>query len=260
MIKNILIILFIFIFIIGSLFFIKENKTQKAQIETLKNELNSISILKYQNGKLFVNNSFEKDEILFSKSFVNIISRYSSPFGDGNSFKTLVKKYISNYHQDKYAAPRATENKLRYHQGIDLFVPQGTPLFPIGKVGIVTQVLNNQSNLIETKAIVNNKGKVGKVKVDYGRVVKILFPEGIETLYAHLDKIFVKKGQIVFANDIIGTTGYSGNIKNSGKDSHLHMELHYKGGGSFDPEKRLYFSPKDISIFMNEFDKVKTDN
>ena len=66
----------------------------------------------------------------------------------------------------------------------------------------------------------------------YGNCVVIRHFNGIETLYAHMDELKVKAGQLVMANELIGLGGTTG--RSDGP--HLHFETRYKGR-SFDPLK-----------------------
>ena len=66
----------------------------------------------------------------------------------------------------------------------------------------------------------------------YGNCVVIRHFNGIETLYAHMDELKVRAGQLVMANDLIGLGGTTG--RSDGP--HLHFETRYKGR-SFDPLK-----------------------
>jgi len=78
----------------------------------------------------------------------------------------------------------------------------------------------------------------------YGNCVVIRHFNGIETLYAHLDKIAVKPGELVLAGQFIGHGGTTG--RSTGP--HLHFETRYRGR-SFDPEK----------IFAKDGANVKVD-
>jgi murein DD-endopeptidase MepM/ murein hydrolase activator NlpD len=55
----------------------------------------------------------------------------------------------------------------------------------------------------------------------FGKVVKIDHGNGVTTVYAHLDRTLVKKGDTVARGDVIGNSG------NSGRSSapHLHYEV-----------------------------------
>lgn len=60
---------------------------------------------------------------------------------------------------------------------------------------------------------------------DYGNVVVVRHPNGLETLYAHLSKLEVREGDWLEAGDIVGLGGSTG--RSTG--SHLHFEVRYKG-------------------------------
>ncbi|MEG1582851.1 MAG: M23 family metallopeptidase [Cetobacterium sp.] len=59
----------------------------------------------------------------------------------------------------------------------------------------------------------------------YGKIIKINHGNGFETRSAHLDKIYVKKGDKVQAGQVIGKTGMSGRVTGP----HLHFEIRKNG-------------------------------
>ena len=69
----------------------------------------------------------------------------------------------------------------------------------------------------------------------YGKSVIISHEDGYKTLYAHLSKINVKKGQKVGFGDVIGEIGSTG--RSTGP--HLHYEI-IKNGKRLDPEKYVF--------------------
>ena len=77
---------------------------------------------------------------------------------------------------------------------------------------------------------------------DYGLLVTIRHYNGLETVYAHLDKVCVKPGQIVKAGDVIGQTGKSGNVS----DYTLHFETRFMNE-CFDPAKVIDFDEEDLT-------------
>ena len=91
----------------------------------------------------------------------------------------------------------------RFHAGVDLAGPKGTPIFATAD-GIVV-------------AAERERG--------YGNVVKIQHDFGIETVYAHQSKIRVKVGQQVSRGEQIGDMGSTG--RSTG--SHLHYEVRVNG-------------------------------
>lgn len=59
----------------------------------------------------------------------------------------------------------------------------------------------------------------------FGKMVILKHANNYLTLYAHNDKIMVRKGQIVTQNEIIATVGSSGNVM----ESQLFFEVRHKG-------------------------------
>ena len=135
-----------------------------------------------------------------------------------------------------------------------MFIAIDSPVYPLANYGIVTEVSDNPHYLIQVECT-NPSGEIDSVKVEYGKIVRILYPEGIVSVYAHLSEVFVVLGQEVNRNTKVGLTGRTGNIRNSGKPSHLHMELRYDNNKSFDPRYRLRFKGSSIKYFL-EFLKI----
>ena len=91
----------------------------------------------------------------------------------------------------------------RFHQGQDITVPTGTPIFA------------------PADGVIKRAYYIG----GFGNHIKIEHSSGYSTTYAHLSKIFVRHGQKIKRGDIIGETG------NTGRSTapHLHYEVHYRG-------------------------------
>ena len=89
--------------------------------------------------------------------------------------------------------------KQTYHRGLDFSVPVGTPVRVTGDGTVV---------LVQTQR-------------GFGRVVKVDHGNGVLTVYAHLDRALVAKGDLVKRGDFIARSG------NSGRSSapHLHYEV-----------------------------------
>lgn len=132
---------------------------------------------------------------------------------------------------------------VHYHQGVDLGCNAsyfGTPVFATAS------------------GVVKNVQPASKCKAS-GNMIKIEHSDGFVSYYMHLDKMFVKVGDVVDAGCQIGTMGHTGgnlvtNCPKMGIDiTHLHYELRhpkkkstikignksiqlqYKNGTSFDP-------------------------
>lgn len=80
------------------------------------------------------------------------------------------------------------------------------------------------ANRIGTPVHASQSGKVifSGYKGHYGKTVILSHQQGYSTVYGHLDKILVKKGQVVRQGDKIGTVGNTG--RSTGP--HLHFEIH----------------------------------
>ena len=76
---------------------------------------------------------------------------------------------------------------------------------------------------------------------DYGTVVVVRHYNGLETVYAHLDKLCVKPNQIVKAGQVVGQTGTTGNSK----ECLLHFETRFMNE-YFDPETVIDFDEEDV--------------
>jgi len=92
----------------------------------------------------------------------------------------------------------------RMHKGIDFTCPKGTPIQATGNGKVI---------------------KVAKLKSGYGTHVIIDHGYGYKTLYAHMSKIDVKKGQQVQRGQVIGEVGSTG----TSTAAHLHYEVIHRG-------------------------------
>ena len=81
------------------------------------------------------------------------------------------------------------------HNGLDIGVPLGTPVFAAAD-GVVTAVDNN------------DRGRWNKYQ--YGKYILIKHPNNLETLYAHLSRQVVERGMTVKRGDLIGYAGKTG--------------------------------------------------
>jgi len=75
----------------------------------------------------------------------------------------------------------------------------------------------------------------------YGNLVVIRHYNGLETCYAHLDKLLIKSNEEVKAGDVIGLGGNTG--RSTG--SHLHFEMRYFGN-ALNPQKVIDFANKKL--------------
>lgn len=112
------------------------------------------------------------------------------------------------------------------HWGMDFTSPTGTPVYATGD-GKITRA---------------DQGSTG-----YGKHIRIDHGFGYITLYAHLSKYNVRKGQKVKRGDLIGFVGNTGRSK----APHLHYEVH-KNGRKINPINFYYgnLSPEEFEAMQ----------
>ena len=94
-------------------------------------------------------------------------------------------------------------SKPRFHYGQDITVSSGTNIYA------------------PSDGVVKYAARQG----GFGKVIKLDHGYGYRTIFAHLDKFYVKWGQKVKRGDLIGKTGNTG--RSAGP--HLHYEVHRNG-------------------------------
>ncbi len=115
----------------------------------------------------------------------------------GNLFKKPTAGRLTSrmgFRTDPFTGERA------YHAGIDIANRRGTPVY----------------------AAQNGRVVYTGYRGNYGRTVILRHPQGYITIYAHLEKIYVKRSQTVQQGNKIGTVGNTG--RSTGP--HLHFEIH----------------------------------
>ncbi len=94
-----------------------------------------------------------------------------------------------------------------YHKGVDLVGTGNKHIYPV-----------NTGTVVWIKSLSSG----------YGKHLLINHGDGVWSLYAHLSKIYVKTGQKVNKNTILGVEGSTGNSTGS----HLHLEIRKSANGS----------------------------
>ena len=118
--------------------------------------------------------------------------------------------------------------KRRFHYGMDFTAKRGTPIYASGN-GIVKRADNRSSG--------------------YGRHIRIDHGFGYVSLYAHLSKYNVRRGQKVKRGEIIGYVGNTG--RSAGP--HLHYEI-LKDKKKINPLNFYYgnLSPKEFEALLTQ--------
>ena len=112
--------------------------------------------------------------------------------------------------------PDPFTNERVFHHGLDVSASRGTPIYASADGKIVTASISG----------------------NYGNTVKINHGYGYQTLYAHMNKIYVKSGQKVMRGDTIGEVGSTGRATGP----HLHYEVRYYGN-HMNPQNYFLFGP-----------------
>lgn len=125
------------------------------------------------------------------------------------AFSTPVKGYAIN---SPFGLRKlAIEAKARAHKGVDIAAPMGTSVFS------------------------TSEGRVLRTGYDaggYGKFIEVRHPNGLTSLYGHLNRVDVTNGAVVATGQrigLVGSTGFS-------TGPHLHFEVR-RGGAQVDPAK-----------------------
>ena len=176
----------------------------------------------YKNSELVIATAKKMDQItkqlyIQSKSFDDIIELAKNKTDMLSSIPAIQP--VANKNLSRMASgygyrihPIYKTRKL--HTGMDFSAKTGTPIYATGD------------------------GKIEKVKRSrrgYGNHVIINHGFGYKTLYAHMSKFTVKRGQTINRGDIIGYVGNTG----TSMAPHLHYEVH-KGGKKINPVNFYY--------------------
>lgn len=230
---------------------IKTNSLLKQKIEHLEGVISSLQAFELDVLKKI--ETISDKEIDKVKSTISTVNgelkkrgKYFNPLANSkkdNKGGVYVPDSLSSLENPELTAQAAKtfsslEDNLYYKEALKK-VPLGKPVWsywlssPFGKrkdpfnsrsarhKGV--DLASNTGNKIKTMA----EGKVTRAgwATGYGKVIEIDHGNGFKTKYGHLNKIYVKKGQLVAQNDAIGEVGNTG--RSTGP--HLHYEILYNG-------------------------------
>lgn len=199
--------------------------------QTLFSKLNSDTLVYQYNDSYTEDEGAETEDDILYASFDSDKIHY--PKTDFSNKKDTTPIPLVNPEKNKlYAHPadsyrissRFGPRRRRFHYGIDLAMPTGTPIY----------------------STFDGTIRVAKFNKSYGNLVVIRHDNGLETYYAHLSRIQVKPGQEVKAGEQIGLAGNTGRSYGS----HLHFETRYLGAA---------INPDIIIDFSEEGHKLKND-
>ena len=162
----------------------------------------------YSNSDLIINTSKKIDQLtkqlyLQSKSFeevVDLAKNKSKMLASIPAIQPVANKDLKRMTSGYGYRIHPIYKTRKMHYGMDFSAKTGTEIYATGD-GVVS--------------------KVRRSKRGYGNYVKINHGFGYETLYAHMSKYVVKKGQKVKRGEVIGYVGNTG-ISTA---PHLHYEV-----------------------------------
>ncbi|MEW2388864.1 M23 family metallopeptidase [Streptomyces venezuelae] len=109
-----------------------------------------------------------------------------------------------------------------HHTGIDLAVPQGTPVYAVGS-GVVL---------------------VARWSGAYGNAVTVRMPDGHYALVAHLSSIAVREGARINAGTLLGRSGATGRATGP----HLHLEIRARRDYGSDINPVSYLARRGVRL------------
>ena len=137
---------------------------------------------------------------------------------------------------DTFGAPRMFGTKYaHFHEGTDIFAPQGTPLRAVAR------------------GVIARKGQA----VLGGNKLWLVAADGTQYYYAHLSAFVegVDEGTVVEAGQIIGFVGNTGNA--TATPAHLHFEIHPNGGPAMNPFPTLDAVRRSDSVALAQAQKLQ---
>lgn len=175
----------------------------------------------FDNSELMIKNSAQLDQLASSlyvqaksfKELENIAESKSEMLASIPAIQPLSGKNLRRGISGFGSRIHPIYKIRKMHSGIDFSAPTGTPVHATGN------------------------GKVTKAESDhgYGRHIEIDHGYGYKTLYAHLSKFAVRRGNQVKRGDLIGYVGNTG----ASTGPHLHYEV-LKNNRSVNPINFFY--------------------
>lgn len=163
----------------------------------------------YSEVKGFVANSFNLCYYLNGRKFYFLKDKRFSASERAFFLDSAMRPPLENIRVTSSFGMRNSPiyKKWKNHNGVDFAAKEGTHVFACknGKVSFVAYMDSI-----------------------FGNYIVLLHENGLSTVYAHLSKINVKKGDFVRTGDLIGFTGSTGSVTGP----HLHFEVRQNGVAS----------------------------
>lgn len=214
---------------------IKELKNAEAEVLERVKQIADKEVSKIKSAFTTINVPLKRKGLYF-----NALANSKKDGGRGGLFVPSRKHEVKDKKiDDKISMIFQSVEDLEYYREVVQYIPMGKPVWsywvtshygtrsdPFNKKAAShkgVDLASRTGNKIKIKA----KGKVIKAGVSggYGNLVVVDHGNGFQTKYAHLNKIYVKKGDYLEYDDTIGEVGTTG--RSTGP--HLHYEVLYMG-------------------------------
>lgn len=228
----------------------------------LKLNLILISLLSFLMG--FSQITYPTDTVVSGEKTIVIFANKTWEYIEKASSKMLFNADIYAHAKAEYKWADKWDTVSPYHYGNDLSAMTDTimiplldslhPNFVIPHSGIITSTYKQRGKRFHYGTDVDvTTGDTLKSCFDgvvryaayssggYGKLVVIRHYNGLETFYAHLDKLMVKPNQELTAGEVIGLGGTTG--RSTG--SHLHFEMRFFGN-AMNPQKVIDFAKQEL--------------
>lgn len=174
----------------------------------------------------------------WKSSYVNPFSQYGDkhiPYGYAIKWDSYAMPLSSYSHISSKFGFRSRFQRMHY--GVDFATPVGT------------RVLSSDDGMVRY---------VGWQSSGYGLYIIVRHGNGAETIYAHLSKVFVKRGDSVRCGEVIALSGNTG----ASTGPHLHYEIRFLGI-PINPEILVNFSEQkllhNVLVFTKDFYRSYND-
>lgn len=161
---------------------------------------------------------------------IQAVASPAGPVTQKMGFESPIKGYRIN---SPFGLRRLSiEAKARQHKGVDIAAPKGTAVHPTAPGRVV---------------------RAGYHAGGYGNYIEVKHPNGMTSLYAHLSRIHVVRGEQVKPGQVIGRVGSTG----FSTGPHLHFEMR-RGGVQINPAK-LMGTEVDVKVDANQLRRAQAN-
>lgn len=179
----------------------KEYETKIKELEESVTNLEEI-IASLEEDKKNLSNELENKHFIEDFSFP-LPEKYRSIVSSKQGFRESMKVNIGG------------STLATYHNGLDIPVPYGTPVFA-AKDGYIEECYPGALN-----------GKTGYYKGQevFGACILIQHFDDFQSLYGHLSKTIVREGDYIERGQLIGYSGGTGQASGKSTGNHLHFSI-----------------------------------